>query len=138
LHTEGHCQEITIESSAEQVHGIQRAVHDAMARCGFDDDECFAVKLAVEESVINAMKHGNKFQKERKVRVCFEVDAEKVVIKVKDEGVGFNPETVPDPTCDENLAKPNGRGIMLMRAYMDDIRYSECGTEVTMLKRRKA
>ena len=74
----------------------------------------------------------------------FEVDLDNcgpmvldAIIKIKDEGEGFNPDNVPDPTTKENLAKPCGRGIMLMRVYMDEVTYSDCGTEVTLMKTKK-
>ena len=108
-----------------------------MERFGYDEDACFAVKLAVEESVVNAMRHGNKFDARLRVQVQFQVNDREVRIRVRDEGRGFDPEKVPDPTRDENLAKPHGRGIMLMRAYMDEVTYTACGTEVILVKRKK-
>lgn len=134
---DGEPQVIEIRSSVDEIHRVQSAVSEQMTHHGFDADACFAVKLALEEAVVNAMKHGNKFESERTVRVWFRISDHEIDIRVKDEGVGFNPCCVPDPTADENLCKPNGRGIMLMRAYMDDVQYSACGTEVTMVKRKK-
>ena len=120
----------------EEVRNVQGAVLGEMRRFDYSDDACFAVKLALEESIINAIRHGNKFDRQRLVRISFEVDSRHVSITIQDEGRGFDPQEVPDPTCDENLSKPNGRGIMLMRAYMDEVTYSKCGTKVTMVKVR--
>ena len=103
---------------------------------GYSEDDRFAIHLALEEALINAIKHGNKFDHTRKVTVSVDVGDERTTITVCDEGSGFNPAAVPDPTLDENLEKPCGRGIMLMRAYMDEVAYNDCGNEVRMAKRR--
>ena len=103
---------------------------------GYGEDDRFAIRLALEEALINAIRHGNKFEHTRKVTVSADVGAERTTIIVCDEGAGFNPNDVPDPTTDENLEKPSGRGIMLMRAYMDEVSYNDRGNEVRMAKRR--
>lgn len=94
----------------------------------------FAIKLALEEALTNAVKHGNRNDKSKKLLVRYYVDDERVVIAVRDEGCGFCPDNVPDPTADENLERPNGRGIMLMQAYMTRVWFNERGNEVWMLK----
>jgi len=94
----------------------------------------FAVRLALEEAVINAIKHGNELDPTKKVRLDFIVEEDKVTLKVTDEGKGFNPNEVPDPWSDEGLAAESGRGLALMRAYMDDVQYNEKGNVVTMIK----
>ena len=138
MHADDRNQVLRIPSCIDEVHQVQCLIQQAMVQHGYDDDACFAVKLAVEESVINAMKHGNKFDRSRCVQVCFDVCDECVCIRIKDEGEGFNPCSVPDPTSEENLAKPHGRGIMLMRAYMDEVDYDASGREVTMVRRKRA
>ena len=103
---------------------------------GYSEDDRFAIRLSLEEALINAIKHGNNFDPARKVRVSADVGDEQTTITVCDEGAGFDPSVVPDPTTDENLEKPSGRGIMLMRAYMDEVSYNYHGNEVRMTKRR--
>ncbi len=103
---------------------------------GYGEDDRFAIRLALEEALINAIKHGNKFDRTRKVTISADVGAERTTITVCDDGAGFDPEAVPDPTADENLEKPCGRGIMLMKAYMDEVSYNDRGNEVRMAKRR--
>jgi serine/threonine-protein kinase RsbW len=120
--------------------GIRESERDLLARLaavGYDEDHRFAVRLAFEEAMVNAMKHGNKMDPSRSVTLSYRVSPERVEIRVADEGPGFNPGSVPDPTADENLNKPCGRGIMLMRCYMDEVAYSSSGKEVRMVKYRQ-
>ena len=99
------------------------------------DDCLFAVRLALEEALSNAIKHGNRFDPDKTVTVRFAVEPETVKLTITDQGSGFNPAAVPDPTTDEHLEDPSGRGITLMRAYMDEVVYNSRGNEVRMLKR---
>ncbi|MBN2584383.1 MAG: ATP-binding protein [Planctomycetes bacterium] len=128
---------LRIPSEVDEIRVVQDAIMDRMHEAGFNGDSCFAVKLALEESLINAVKHGNHFDPKRSVFVRYEISPDCVRISVKDEGPGFDPEQVPDPTATENLTKPSGRGIMLMRAYMDEVSYSDGGRNVTLVKKRR-
>lgn len=101
---------------------------------GHSESVLFAVRLALEEALINAIKHGNKFDPHKSITVAAAVDPDRITITVADAGEGFDPDSVPDPTADENLEKPNGRGIMLMRAYMDEVEFNERGNQVRMVK----
>ena len=96
----------------------------------------FAIRLALEEALSNAIKHGNGYDRGKKITVSAELTSDRTAITVADEGEGFDPDALPDPTADENLEKPCGRGIMLMRAYMDDVGFNERGNQVRMVKRR--
>jgi len=121
------------------LEAIREAEPDVLARLedmGYDEDSRFAVRLALEEALVNAMKHGNRMDPDRRVRLAYRVAPDRMEIRISDEGEGFNPVCVPDPTTDENLQRPCGRGIMLMRSYMDCVQYSCCGKEVYMLKYR--
>jgi serine/threonine-protein kinase RsbW len=136
-HMESAKQAIRLPSAVTEIRHVQAAVQQAMKHFGYDGDDCFAVRLALEESLINAIKHGNRFDPQRSVHVRFDVSPRRVRISVRDEGRGFDPAVVPDPTAEENLTKPNGRGIMLMRTYMDEIRFTARGREVIMVKKRR-
>lgn len=105
-------------------------------RHGYEPDATFAVKLALEEAITNAVKHGNRNDPSKHIVVRFHIDPERVVIMVRDDGPGFRPTAVPDPTAEENLERPNGRGIMLMHSYMTRICYNDNGNEVWLFKRR--
>ncbi len=128
-------QTLRIPSSVEEIRSVQDFILRKMAEVGSGGDCRFAVRLALEESLINAVRHGNNFDPGRSVYVKYDITDERVLIKVKFEACGSEPDTVPDPTSEENLANPYGRGIMLMRAYMDEVTYSDCGTEVTLMKK---
>lgn len=94
----------------------------------------FAIKLALEEAIVNAIKHGNQFDVRKKVYVEAEVTSVQVRIVVEDEGPGFNRCSVPDPRCDENLEKCSGRGILLIEAYMTQVQWSNKGRRLTMFR----
>ena len=130
-------RKMRIPSSVDEIRHVQTAVQREMKRFGYGRDACFGMKLALEESLINAIKHGNHFDRGRWVHVRYEIDDRRAKVTVRDEGAGFDPDAVPDPTSDENLTKPSGRGIMLMRAYMDDVSYGADGCEVCMVKNRR-
>lgn len=103
---------------------------------GYAESLQFAIRLALEEALSNAVKHGNRFDPAKSITVEADIDDDRAAITVADEGEGFDPEVVPDPTADENLAKPSGRGIMLMRAYMDMVNFNERGNQVSLVKNR--
>jgi serine/threonine-protein kinase RsbW len=130
--------ERVLPTRLEAIRDAESEVIDRMGDLGYDEDYRFAVRLASEEALVNAMKHGNHMDPCRCVRLEWRVLPERVEIRVSDEGAGFDPACVPDPTADENLHKPCGRGIMLMRSYMDRVCYKGAGREVLMIKYRHA
>ena len=98
--------------------------------------DIFGLRLALEEAVVNAIKHGNRLDATKRVHVVCQVDQRRVWIKVSDEGPGFDPAAVPDCTDPEHIEVPNGRGIMLMRNFMSRVEYNDRGNVVTMEKVR--
>lgn len=105
---------------------------------GFGDDVVSAVDLAVRESVANAVKHGNKFDETKVVRVIFEAVSNEFSIHVRDHGAGFSLDSIPDPTDPANILNASGRGILFMRSFMDEVEWvnhDEGGTIVKMIKR---
>jgi len=112
------------------VEAVMRDVEDR----GFDETARFAIRLALDEAIANAIRHGNESNPAKMVQVEYKVGSDSFRISICDDGLGFKPDDVPDPTLDENLERPCGRGVMLMRAYMDDIAYNARGNCVTMVK----
>jgi serine/threonine-protein kinase RsbW len=132
-------------SSAFEMLDFVQLVSDHIGRdVGLDDDAIHWVGVAIRESVINAIKHGNQNDRTKHVFVDFEVPAcpvPELMIRVRDQGAGFNPDTLADPLAPENLLKGSGRGIFLIRSFMDDVqmqRAPEGGMEILMIKRAHA
>ncbi len=105
---------------------------------GYAKEDTFSIHLAVEEAFINAVKHGNKMDLDKKIEFCYQIDDERVEISVKDEGAGFDPNQIPDPRCGDNLFKPSGRGLFLIRSYMDEVEYNDKGTCLKIVKYKNA
>ncbi len=129
--------DVAVPNNLKAMKEPEARIMAELRRCGYDADTIFAIKLAFEEAVTNAVKHGNCNDRAKKVHLRYHVDANRVVLAVRDEGCGFKPEEVPDPTADENLERPSGRGLMLMQSYMTAVRYSESGNEVWLLKENR-
>jgi serine/threonine-protein kinase RsbW len=103
---------------------------------GYDERDCFAVHLACEEALANALRHGTHHDPDKEVRLVSHVGPDGVRIEIEDDGPGFNPATVPDPTAPENLERESGRGLLLMRAYMDKVEFEDRGNRVVLVRRR--
>jgi len=129
--------ELVIPGDLRRAKEVEDTILDELRAAAYDSDAVFAVKLALEEAFTNAIKHGNREDPEKLITVRFFVDAERAVVMVRDEGQGFRPREVPDPTTDENLERPDGRGLMLMQCYMNAVRYNRRGNEVWLLKKRQ-
>lgn len=119
----------------ETSRAIDAILEDIACYC-FSDHTFRAVRIAVEEAVTNAIEHGNCGNPNKHVTVEYSVSEYIVEIVICDEGNGFRPDTLSDPRMEENLAKSRGRGVMLMRAYMSEVRFNELGNCVTLVKRR--
>lgn len=131
---EQHLKTIVIPSDLSCVRGPEEAIIQEIVAHRFSEDAIFAIKLTLEEAITNAIKHGNRCDRSKKVTIRYFADANQAVFCIRDEGEGFNPESVPDPTLPERLSLPNGRGILLMRAYMDEVRYRSNGRELFLRK----
>ncbi len=127
-------KQITIPSLPRELAHAENAILPVLENLGYGERAIFGVKLALEEAAINAIKHGNELDDTKKVIISFSIDDNKAVISVADEGPGFDPGAVPNPTDEEYLMATSGRGIALINAYMDEVRYNESGNEVTMIK----
>jgi len=127
--------EFVIPSDLDEARRVQQAI-EAVVKTAFEEHEAFAVKMAVEEALVNAIKHGNQMDPEKSVRVRYALGPERFDVRITDEGPGFNPEDVPDPTLPENLERCCGRGLLLIRKFMTEVNYHGCGNVVTMSKLR--
>lgn len=128
----------TIPSDFIAGRDIQRRIIERVEGFDYDKGSCFAIKLALEEALINAIKHGNKLDPNKQVHIEATVTPEQTEIIIEDEGPGFERTCVPDPTADENLDKCSGRGILLMEAYMDHVEFSKGGRRVRMVKKNRS
>ncbi|MCG3124976.1 MAG: hypothetical protein GIKADHBN_03486 [Phycisphaerales bacterium] len=130
---------LDVENDRAQVDSAIDQVGAALERHGYDKASRFAVKLALQEGLANALNHGHKdLPPHTPVRLEYTVTPDQVVISIQDKGPGFDPGGVPDPTLDENLERPCGRGIMLIRAYMSDVKFDRSGTRLEMRYERPA
>jgi serine/threonine-protein kinase RsbW len=130
--------ELRLPSRLEAVAEAAAAVAGVVTRLSIDENAAFGIDMAVREAVTNAVLHGNKLDETRFVDVTIKISPASLEIKVHDQGPGFNPEAVPDPTKDENIMKTSGRGIFFMRNFMDEVDWvirPEGGTTVRMVKK---
>jgi serine/threonine-protein kinase RsbW len=126
-----------IPSDFAQSRNVQERILQDVTRCGYDEQSQFAIKLALEEAMINAIKHGNKLDPAKKVHIEARVQPKKTTIVIEDEGPGFTRDAVPDPRADENLCKCSGRGILLIEAYMNSVTWTKHGRRVRMIRLNK-
>jgi serine/threonine-protein kinase RsbW len=126
----------TLESTLASVNKAEQSALELAAKSGFDEDECGRISMAVREATVNAVLHGNHYDPAKRVTVSFEATPGALTVAVRDEGSGLDPASVPDPLAPENLLKQSGRGIFLIRAFMDEIHFRPLspGTEITMVK----
>lgn len=127
----------SIPSETAQGQIVQERIVALLEQMGYSQKDVFGVKLALEEALVNAIKHGNGMDPNKRVRVNCQVSQQEARITITDEGPGFDPESVPDPTDDENIEKPGGRGIMLMKAFMSTVEFGKNGNEVLLVKIRE-
>ena len=131
--------ELSLPSRIEAVDAAAAAVTEFISRSGISEEVAFQIDMAVREAVTNAVLHGNRQEESKAVQLTLKSSPDAIEISVHDQGEGFNPEEVPDPTKDENLLKSSGRGIFFMRNFMDEVDWSirpNGGTTVRLVKRR--
>jgi serine/threonine-protein kinase RsbW len=129
--------ERSLDSTLESVDSAEELALGVAQRAGFDDDDLMKIGMAVRESMVNAVVHGNRYNANKKVRFSARQDGDRLTVRVTDQGEGFDPETLPDPLAPENLMRTSGRGIFLIRSFMDEFdirRQEQGGMEVTLVK----
>jgi serine/threonine-protein kinase RsbW len=121
-------------SNFDEGCAVQQQILDEVERHGFNPNSLFATRLALEEALVNAIKHGNKLDPAKRVIVEARVSKDRVEIEIEDQGPGFDRAGVPDPTAEENLCKCSGRGILLIEAYMNSVSWSHGGRRVHLVR----
>ena len=126
----------TLESTLDSVNMAEEKTEKLAAELGFSDEDCHRLAMSVREAMVNAVLHGNAYDPKKKVHVSFEQLGKRLTITISDEGKGLEQSDLPDPLAPENLLKQSGRGIFLMRSFMDDVQIKKLnpGTEVRLMK----
>lgn len=125
-----------IPSTLPVVRDLVEEVAQLLAAADWPEDGVFAVRMGLDEAVANAVKHGNRSDVAKRVRVEMTLRPDRVELRVRDQGEGFDPAKLPDPTSAECLERPHGRGVMLINVYMNEAHYNEKGNEVVMVRLR--
>lgn len=126
-------KEIVLSSNFEEVERLEHYIDELQEWAEFDDEDYSRIMLTLSEAVTNAILHGNKENPEKKVTVIGKLQKSTLVITVKDEGEGFEPDSIPDPLKEENLLNIGGRGVYLIEEYADELRFEENGTKLEMV-----
>jgi serine/threonine-protein kinase RsbW len=126
----------TLDSTLETVDSAEQAACRIAVEAGFGEDEVMQISMAVREAAVNAVLHGNAYDPDKKVKLDFVTNGHDLVITIRDQGKGLDPSKIPDPLAPENLLKTSGRGIFLIRSFMDEVQIhpSQTGTEIKLVK----
>jgi serine/threonine-protein kinase RsbW len=126
----------SLDSTLETVNLVERTALEFAQRAGFPEDELGNISLAAREAAVNAVMHGNHQQPGKRVEVSLEITEDALIIRVADQGAGFDPGSLPDPSAPENILRQCGRGIFLIRAFVDELNFRrlDSGTELTLIK----
>lgn len=126
-----------LDSTLESVDNAEEIAVSMARSAGFDEDDLMKIGMAVRESMVNAVVHGNRYSANKKVRFSVAKNAQRLTVRITDEGEGFDYEELPDPLAPANLLRSSGRGIFLIRSFMDEFqirRLEVGGMEVTLIK----
>jgi serine/threonine-protein kinase RsbW len=131
-----HRVSYTLDSTLETVDSAETTATRIALEAGFGEDEVMQISMAVREAAVNAVLHGNAYDPGKKVKLEFETTGRDLVITIRDQGKGLDPAKIPDPLAPENLMKTSGRGIFLIRSFMDEVQIhpSQTGTEIKLVK----
>lgn len=137
LSSQTHIQDRTLSELRADLADVQKTVAAALIEHLYTDFAQFAIRLCLEEAIVNGFRHGNRSEPGKVVMFRCKIDNLNAEFEVQDEGEGFDPGGVPDPTAEENLEIPSGRGIMLMRAYMSEVDYLPPGNILRMVYKNR-
>lgn len=126
-----------VRTSSQMIPVIEKVL-SLMKSAGYPERDLFGMRLSLEEAIVNAIVHGNGEDPDKSVHIRYQMNSEQIVIEVEDEGPGFRPEAIPDPLAPENLERPTGRGVFLIRHYMSWVKFNDRGNRVTLAKLKSA
>lgn len=135
--TESPSPTLHIPSDPAEAGRVRQEIVAALEACHYSEHDIFGITLALEEALINAIKHGNRLDPAKQVHIEYQVREEHFEILIADEGPGFDPSAVPDPTSEEGIERACGRGLLLMNHYMSEVTFNQQGNAVRMRKVRK-
>ncbi len=115
----------TLDSSLDSVNKVEQTAEQMARKAGVDEDDIFRISMAVREAAVNAVLHGNAYDPDKRMTASFENTGADLVIRITDEGKGLDPATLPDPLAPENLLRGSGRGIFLIRSFMDEVHFRQ-------------
>ncbi len=123
-----------IPSNEAAALDVQDQIIEILETCAVSQRDLFCIRLAIAEAITNAIRHGNRMDHSKTVTIEWNISSQKIAISITDQGEGFDPSTLSDPTEEENLDRPGGRGVLLIRNFMDEMNYNACGNSLQMIK----
>ena len=126
----------TLDSTLDSVNKVEQTAEQLALKVGFPEDDLHKITMSVREAAVNAVLHGNAYDPHKKITVAYETRPNSLAITITDQGKGLSETDIPDPLAEENLLKTSGRGIFLIRSFMDEVRIRDLhpGTEITLVK----
>ncbi len=127
---------LSLDSSLDSVDHVEHTAEELAIKAGVEEDARFGITMAVREAAANAVFHGNRGDKNKQITASFENTGRSLIFRIADQGEGLNPDTLPDPLAPENILRSSGRGIFLIRSFMDEVHFRQLhpGTELTLIK----
>lgn len=126
----------TLDSTLDSVNKVEQTAAELATKVGFPEDDLHKITMSVREAAVNAVLHGNAYDPSKKIMVAYETGPNTLSVTISDQGEGLHEEEIPDPLAEENILKTSGRGIFLMRSFMDEVTIKDLhpGTEITLVK----
>ena len=130
----------TLDSTLDSVNKVEQTAEQLALKVGFAEDDLHKITMSVREAAVNAVLHGNAYDPNKKIMVAFETQSDSLAITITDQGKGLDEKAVPDPLSEDNIMKTSGRGIFLIKAFMDEVNIRDLhpGTEITLVKHKSA
>lgn len=124
---------VTLQNDRQFIESFREDLVNELSQAGYNEASCFAIRLAFEETITNAFKHGCCSRQMAAISIDYRITPEEVFLRVTDSGAGFDVKSVPDPTLESNLGNPAGRGLLLIKAYMSGVYFNNQGNSITLI-----